>query len=204
MGAEGVCRVIAHRTFDTYQDYVYEQGGKARGRREHLLQHLAKNRESFARTFTKATPYLKRGSILCLGARTGAESLGATDAGFADSVGIDLHPVGPTVLQADWHQLPFPDASFANVYSNSLDHCLSLGKLTAQVQRVLVADGRFYVMATNRDGATLESWLHKGGNEALFWQTSDDLRDALCGVGFALTHGWRDGKWGHYVFRVAR
>lgn len=193
---------IAHRTFATYDEYVYKQGGKARGRRDHLLAHLAKNTESFARTFRRAMPHLKAGAVLCLGARTGAESIGAAQAGFAGSVGIDLHPVGPSVIQADWHNLPFPDASFANVYSNSLDHCLDLPKLAAQIQRVLATGGRFYLMATNRQGNTVESWLEKGGNEALYWQTSDELRDAICAVGFRTITSWRDGKWGHYVFGV--
>lgn len=196
--------MIAHRPFDDYAQYVYKQGGKARGRRDHLLAHVKGNTEGFARTFTRATRHLKPGAILCLGARTGAESIGAVQAGFAGSVGIDLHPVGPTVLQGDWHDLPFADASFPNVYCNSLDHCLYLDKLAAQVQRVLVPGGRFYVMATNRAGATLEAWqaAWSKSNEALYWQTSDDLRDAICALGFSVLASWRDGKWGHYVFET--
>jgi len=195
--------VIAHREFTDYADYVYKQGGKARGRREHLLAHVEKNTESFTRTFRTAKPFLKDGPILCLGARTGAESIGATRAGFTGSVGIDLHPVGATVLQGDWHDLQFPAASFANAYTNSLDHCLSLDRFAAQVQRVLVPDGRFYLMATNRP-KTLAAWLAEGGNEGLYWQSSDELRDALCALGFEVVKAWRDGKWGHYVFRVLR
>lgn len=194
--------MITYRTFKDYDEYVYKQGGKARGRREHLLKHLGKNTESFERTFRRVAPHLKAGPTLCLGARTGAESLGAVRAGFTGSVGIDLHPVGPTVLVGDWHDLSFPAASFANAYSNSLDHCLSLEKLTAQVQRVLVPDGRFYVMATNRAGATLDAWTAKGGNEGLYWQSSDELRDAICGYRFTVTKQWHDGKWGHYVLKV--
>lgn len=194
--------MIARRAFDNYEEYVYKQGGKARGRREHLLAHVRQNTEGFARTFRRAERWLKPGSILCLGARTGAESLGAVEAGFAGSVGIDLHPVGPTVLQGDWHNLAFPDGSFQNVYSNSLDHCLYLDQLAAQVQRVLVTGGRFYVMATNRADATVEAWMAKGGNEALYWQTSDELRDAIGELGFTVITSWRDGKWGHYVFGV--
>lgn len=194
--------MIAYRPFTNYDEYVYKQGGKARGRREHLLKHVVKNTESFERTFRRAAAYLKAGPVLCLGARTGAESLGAAAAGFTGSVGIDLHPVGPTVLQGDWHDLPFADGAFANAYCNSLDHCLSLEKMTAQVRRVLSRDGRFYVMATNRAGATLEAWLAKGGNEGLYWQTSDELRDALCDFGFTVTKAWRDGKWGHYVLAI--
>lgn len=195
---------IAHRTFDTYDEYVYKQGGKARGCREKLMKHLSRHIRSYQKTFSDAKPYLRAGAVLCLGARTGAESLGATAAGFAGSVGIDLHPVGPTVMKADWHDLPFQDASFANVYSNSLDHCLHLDRLTAQVTRVLVPKGRFYVMATNREGKTEQDWQAAGGNEALFWQTSDDLCKAICDLGFDVIKKWHTGKWGHYVLAVRR
>lgn len=195
---------LARREFTDYASYVFHQGGKARGNREVLLAHLPKQTDGYARIFGRATPCLKPGSVLCLGARTGAESLGAATAGFAGSVGIDLHPVGPTVLQGDWHDLQFADASFANVYTNSLDHCLYLDKFAAEVKRVLAPDGRFYLMATNRDGNTADAWRATWSNEALHWETSDQLRDALLVYGFEVTHSWRDGKWGHYVFRVTR
>lgn len=195
--------MIAHRAFADYERYVWLQGGKARARSEFLLAHLPKKTGVFARTFRMAAPHLKSGAIRCLGARTGAESLGAVAAGFAGSVGIDLHPVGPTVQRGDWHDLQFPAASFANVYTNSLDHCLYLDKVAAEVQRVLVADGRFYVMATNRT-TTLEVWQVGHKNEGLFWETSDQLAEAICGYGFRIEHAWRDGKWGHYVFGVSK
>ncbi len=192
---------LATRPFDNYDEYVYKQGGKARGRRDELLAHLKKNTQGFEKTFRRASKHLRPGSVLCLGARTGAESIGATQAGFKGSVGIDLHPVGETVLQGDWHDLQFPDASFDNAYSNSLDHCLYLDRLAAGVRRVLKPHGRFYVMATNRDGATFEKWKESWGkaNEALFWQTSDELRDALLVLGFTFKAEWRDGKWGHHI-----
>lgn len=197
--------MIAHRTFTNYEEYVYKQGGKARGCREKLMKHLDRHIESYGRTFTEAKKYLASGPVLCLGARTGAESLGAVLAGFVGSVGIDLHPVGPTVLKGDWHALEFADASFANVYCNSLDHCLDLEKLTSEVKRVLRPDGRFYVMATNRDGHDLEQWrTQTKHNEALYWQTSDDLADAICALGFVQKKTWRTGKWGHHVLAVQR
>ncbi len=195
--------MLAHRTFINYDDYVRLQGGKARGRRQFLLDHLEKNTGNFARIFRKVAPHLKAGPVLCLGARSGAESLGAERAGFAGSVGIDLHPVGPTVLRGDWHDLQFPDASFANAYTNSLDHCLHLDRFAAEVKRVLEPGGRFYLMATNRQ-TPVERW--KGsrgkGNEAMHWTTSDDLAEAFYGFGFTGKYSWFDGKWGHYVFGV--
>lgn len=193
---------LARREFTDYAHYVHEQGGKARWRRDFLLEHLPRSIRSFERTFRAASEHLTAGPVLCLGARTGAESLGAVQAGFPGSVGIDLHPVGPTVLQGDWHDLPLPDGSFANAFTNSLDHCLYLDKFAAQVQRVLQPGGRFYLMATNRPEQTEESWREKWSNEALFWQTSDQLRDAICSYGFEVTRQWRTGKWGHYVFKV--
>ena len=196
--------MIANRPFETYAEYVYKQGGKARGRRDHLLAHVEKNTEGFRRTFVRAAPHLKPGSILCLGARTGAESIGAEQAGFRGSIGIDLHPVGPSVLKGDWHDLQFKDAIFDNVYSNSLDHCLYLDRLCVGVKRVLKPSGRLYVMATNRE-QSLEQWqaAWPKANEGLFWSTSDDLRDAICEQGFVTLAQWRDGKWGHYVLGVA-
>jgi SAM-dependent methyltransferase len=194
--------VIATRTFPSYDDYIARQGGKAVRLREKLLRHLPNQTRSFAQIFRDAAPYLLAGPVLCLGARTGAESLGAVEAGFPGSVGIDLHPVGPTVIRGDWHQIPFPDRSFANVYSNSLDHCLHLDRLAAEVQRVLIHGGRFYVMATNREKSLAEWQADTGGNEGLYWQTSDDLCEAICGLGFLQIHGWRDGKWGHDVLQV--
>lgn len=193
--------MIAHRTFETYEEYVYKQGGKARGKRDELLADMPRHIRGFEKTFREAKLHLKAGPVLCLGARTGAESLGAEQAGFKGSVGVDLHPVGPTVQQADWHDLQF-GPKFSNVYSNSLDHCLHLDRMTDGVKRALVPDGRFYVMGTNRDGNTLEGWLAKGGNEALYWQTSDDLCEAICALGFTKVTSWRTGKWGHYVLKV--
>lgn len=195
--------MIAQRAFPDYAQYVYLQGGKARARSGFLLAHLPKNIQRYDRIFRHAATHLTPGSVLCLGARTGAESLGAVAAGFPNSVGIDLHPVGPTVLQGDWHDLTFFDHTFANVYTNSLDHCCYLDKLAGEVKRMLVKGGRFYVMATNRT-TTLEAWQATNDREGLYWDTSDQLRDAICGHGFTVTAEWRDGKWGHYVFGVAK
>jgi SAM-dependent methyltransferase len=197
---------IAHREFQTYAEYVYHQGGKARGNRDELLSHLQKKTDGFAKIFRVAAQHLKPGSVLCLGARTGAESIGAERAGFVGSVGVDLHPVGPTVLQGDWHSLPqFADGSFDNAYCNSLDHCLYLDKFAAEVKRILRPDGRLYLMATNREGNSVESWRQKWSksNEALYWQTSDDLCDAVCAYGFERVAHWRAGKWGNDVLRVS-
>lgn len=194
--------MIAHRPFKDYETYKYRQGGKARNSSAKLMRHLDRNIRSYTRLFENAKPHLKDGPVLCLGARTGAESIGAARAGFAGSVGIDLHPAGPTVIEADWHELPFRDGIFANAYCNSLDHCFDLERMALQVRRVLGKGGRFYVMATNRPGKTAEKWLSNSSNEALYWDSSADLSEAICAYGYTEIHAWRKGKWGNHILRV--
>lgn len=196
--------MIAHRPFADYDTYVYRQGGKARNSAAKLLRHMDRNTERFTHLFRNASPHLRPGPVLCLGARTGAESLGATAAGFKGSIGIDLHPAGPTVLRGDWHALEFPDGSFANAYTNSLDHCLHLNRMASELRRVLRLEGRFYLMATNRPGKSAETWLTNSSNEALYWDTSQDLADAICRFGFTQVHAWRKGKWGNHILQVTK
>lgn len=197
---------LTRREFKSYEDYVRLQGRKARRHRDRLLANLPKDIVRFQAAFQAAKRFLRPGPVLCLGARTGAEVIGATRVGFTGSVGVDLHPVGRDVIQADWHALPFPDASYPNVYTNSLDHCLDLDRLAAEVHRVLVPNGAFYVMASDKPGPGKNAayWLARGGNhEALFWDDADDLCAALAARRFAPGAKWRTGVWGHYVLTRA-
>lgn len=194
--------MIAHRSFDSYDEYVHRQGGKARNSHDKLERQFPRQIRQFTQIFRNSSADLKPGSVLCLGARTGAESQGAEAAGFAGSVGVDLHPAGESVIQGDWHNLPFADGSFVNAFSNSLDHCLHLDKLAAEVRRVLKPNGRFYVMATNRPNKSAEKWLAITSNEALYWDTSADLSAAICALGFTEIKSWRKGKWGNHILQV--
>lgn len=198
---------ITRRMFRSYEEYVWLQGLKARDLPAALLAGLPRSIQGFEKVFRTARPFLQRGPVLCLGARTGAEAIAAVNVGFQGSVGIDLHPVGPGVLQADWHALPFPDASFANVFTNSLDHCLYLDKVTAEIRRVLIPAGALYVMASDKGQKTEETaaaWAVAPGNEALYWTHSDELCDAVMAYGFERVTAWRTGKWGAYILRPQR
>src|SRR3990167_4617101 len=198
---------LTHRAFASYEEYVRLQGGKARRQRTALLAGLPQSIKRFEQIFRAARVFLHPGPVRCLGARTGAEAIAAVKIGFAGSVGIDLHPVGPGVVQADWHALPFPDASFANVFTNSLDHCLYLDKVTAEISRVLQPAGVLYLMASDKGRkteATAAAWAVAAGNEALYWRHSDELCEAVMGYGFELVTAWRTGSWGAYILRPRR
>lgn len=196
--------MIVRRSFASYDAYVYAQGGKARGNRAELLRKLPKQTAGFRELFHTAKPHLKAGPMLCLGARTGAEMIAAEEAGFHGSVGIDLHPVGKGVRQGDWHSMPeFDDGSFANVYTNSFDHCLMLERACDEVRRVLEPGGRFYLMASDKgvkNAERVKEWqASQKHNEAIFWSHSDDLCDAVLLLGFRQRRAWRVGGWGHYI-----
>lgn len=195
--------MIQHRIYETYEDYVWNQGAKARHSREDLIARRGAKSEYFTRVFEQAKPYLHQGRpVLCLGARTGAEIIGAERAGFTGSTGIDLHPLAENVQQGDWHAMTFGDASFANVYSNSLDHCLSLDRLIAEIRRVLTADGVFYLMASDREtNKTVDSWLAKPNTEALYWQCANDLAKSIVGYGFKCKRTWTQAAWSHFILR---
>lgn len=194
---------LVSRAYPSYAEYSRLQGRKASRKRGALLANLAADTARFEQVFRAAKARLAPGPVLCLGARTGAESIAAARAGYAGSVGIDLHPVGPTVMQADWHELPFANAAFPNAYTNSLDHCLYLDRLAAEVLRVLTPGGRFYVMASDKPGPgkNAKAWLANATNthEALFWDCADELFQALTAYGFAPLTTWRTGVWSHCI-----
>lgn len=198
--------MIKHRPTEDYADYVHRQGGKARNKRKELLASVAGNVAGFDLVFSgPARTHLLKGAVLCLGARTGAEVLAALRQGFKDSQGIDLHPVSDMVTRGDWHAIPFPDSSFPNVFSNSLDHCQSIDKLCAEVRRVLQPGGRFFFMATDRIPAkSYDEWLARCPGEFLFWDHSSHLRDGIAERGFDSVASWRSGKWGCYVLKAAK
>lgn len=194
--------MIKHQTFKDYETYTKVQGGKAIYMREKLIGAIPSASRAFSRIFNQAKPYMNHGTILCLGARSGAEVLGAGVAGFVHPVGIDLHPVGDNVLKADWHDMPFLNKSFANVFTNSLDHCFDFDKLINEIKRVLVDNGVFFFYAPDKQGfEDLEERMSHGGNEAMYWQKSTDIVHRLNEAGFNLIHSWKNGKNSFYIMK---
>lgn len=196
---------ILRREFESYEAYVKAQGRKATFQRRELLSKLSKSVLDFQRVFIAAAAFLNDGPVLCLGARTGAESAAAQNCGYKGSIGVDLHPVGPGVRKGDWHSMPeFADGSFPNVFTNSFDHCLYLDRAVAEIRRVLRPGGVFYLMASDKgtkDAKRERSWLKEPKHcEALYWSQADELRDAVLALGgFRLKGQRRDGQWSHYA-----
>lgn len=75
-------------------------------------------------------------SVLCLGARSGAEIEAFEEVGCRP-VGIDLEPMGPGVIYGDFHRVPFEDRSFDVAYTNSLDHVYDEHRFLQEIARVV-------------------------------------------------------------------
>ena len=193
--------MIIQRQVDDYQQYIYDQGRKARDQAEKLVGSKDKRIRQFISVFDKIKPHMKPGGVLCLGARTGCEVEAAIIAGFTGSIGIDLHPLHPDVIEADWHKMPFGSGIFMNIFTNSLDHCADFYLLADEIRRVLAPGGRFVFSATDRSTMRAEGWVKKPNNEYLFWANPDELSDKFQAYGFAPKHREAIGRNVVYVMR---
>lgn len=78
---------------------------------------------------------------LCIGARVGQEVAALKRVGVSDSVGIDLVPYPPLVIEGDFHSQPFDDGEFDFEFSNVFDHALYPEKFVSEIERTLKAGG---------------------------------------------------------------
>lgn len=197
---------IRYKKFADYAAYVKKQGGKISFALENILAKCEARIKGFKKIFIEYQHDLVPGKILCLGARTGCEVQAARQAGFKGSIGIDLHPVGDLVVKGDWHDIPFPDNSFHNVYCNSLDHCMDIEKLVNEIKRVLVSDGIFFFMTMNKQAlstviGSIEDRMTSRAYDSMFWDTENDIIDAFISSGFVLKKTRQDTKWFYCLLR---
>jgi len=183
--------VIERRRGFSYEKYVEKQGNKIHNpeKREQLLRRTEHRQRTFQRVFTRIKDHLRSGRVLCLGARTGCEIIGARRAGFKDSQGIDLHPVGDLTIQGDWHDIPFENSSFENVFTNSIDHCYDLQKMIHEIRRVLKPKGRVCLLLSRKqmlhNKKDKEKYM-RGSQNFLFWEDALDLASVFQEQGFQL------------------
>lgn len=132
-----------------------------------------------------ALPFDLRGrNVLCLAARQGTEVRAFIDHG-AFAVGIDLKPLPASrhVLNGDFHELQFADASVDVVFTNSLDHAFDLERILGEVRRVLKPEAHFVVEANVEAD---EGGAAAGPYESMVWKSADDLLERLEAEGFRL------------------
>lgn len=129
-------------------------------------------------------PLAPHSSVLCLGARMGAEVRAFRALGHF-AVGLDIAP-GPQnehVHYGDFHRLPYPDACADAVYSNSLDHALEPDVFIAEAARVLKVGGTLVleVPPGTYDGFKPDPWA------VYVWERNIDVVARVIPHGFELT-----------------
>ncbi|XP_050375121.1 uncharacterized protein LOC126792703 [Argentina anserina] len=78
---------------------------------------------------------------LSIGARVGQEVAALRRVGVADSIGMDLVPCPPLVVEGDFHNQPFQNDTFDFEFSNVFDHALYPRKFVAEIERTLRPGG---------------------------------------------------------------
>jgi SAM-dependent methyltransferase len=195
---------FAQRRYRSYDEYVSHQASKLDNIVERLRETESEDFEEFQRRFAGCAPLEPARTVLCLGARLGTEVRALHALGHF-AVGIDLNPGvdNPYVLPGDFHNLVFPDGSVDAIYTNALDHVFDLGKLLAEVARLLRPGGLFVADVI----AGFEEGFVPGEFEATHWRSTEALLKRIEDLsGFTLIeqrdlgHTRRD-LWHQAVFR---
>jgi SAM-dependent methyltransferase len=168
---------LARRAYPSYELYAEHQKAKL-GTKQ--LKNYDPRLVEALRPRLSALGLKPASTVLCLGARSGAECRAFVDLGHF-AIGIDLNP-GPEnryVVTGDFHALQFADRSVDAIYTNALDHAFDLGRLLAEARRVLKPDGLLIadLVDPERRGP--------GDFEATWWNSIDAVVDEIGKAGFA-------------------
>jgi len=131
---------MKRRKYPSYQAYLKHQVSKTADRRvrRRVRGFWDRDRGNFRTAFHLLDGVARKGGRgICLGARLGCEVEVLRGLEYANSIGIDLVACPPLVVEGDFHDIPFGDGEFDFAFSNSVDHVFDLGKLAAEISRVL-------------------------------------------------------------------
>ncbi|ESW30140.1 hypothetical protein PHAVU_002G128200 [Phaseolus vulgaris] len=133
--------------YSSYQSYIQRQLNKTlnpRLRKIWTTRDWDRKIPVFARFFNdlRDKNLLRNTSkALCIGARVGQEVEALRRIGVADSVGMDLVPYPPLVVEGDFHNQPFRNDTFDFEFSNVFDHALYPQRFVAEIERTLKPEG---------------------------------------------------------------
>jgi len=172
---------LHRRKYKNYQQYVTHQREKLSKKYDHYRQKSEKRVNSFIQRLAPVSPRIPGKKVLCLAARLGEEVIAFRRLGHSKSVGIDLNP-GPNnkyVIEGDFHDIPFEQATFDAVYCNCLDHAWDLRKVSNESARVLKSEGVLVLdipFAELHDKRKYRRHLKKTDKyEAMMWDSLDDV-----------------------------
>ena len=140
------------RVYKNYDEYVSHQKEKTEdpARRMRLQKAFDMRKNYFLMRFSGIGRLVngvfsnRDKSIICLGARMGEEVVAFKEMGFEHTIGVDLVPNPPHVVEADFHNLQYDDESVDIFYTNALDHSWNPTEMFVEVCRCLKPGGYFF------------------------------------------------------------
>jgi SAM-dependent methyltransferase len=171
---------LQHRAYPSYEAYAEHQKSKL-GTKKNMAGYDLEFSEVLSRRLVRL-PKAPGGSVLCLGARSGAECAAFIKLGYF-AVGIDLNPgeANRYVVVGDFHDLQYADRSVDLVFTNALDHAFDLDAIITEVDRVLKDDGYFIAEIVD------PSARRRGDYEAAWWSSIDDVVGVVERAGFLVS-----------------
>jgi hypothetical protein len=174
---------LDRKTYPSYDAYVKEQKSKLEnGLPFDLEKYDTEYRKALKDRLEKLDGWGWRGlSVLCLGARTGAEVKAFVDLGcFA--VGVDLNPgkENKYVVTGDFHKLQYADNSVDCAFTNCFDHVYRPRMFLGEVTRILRPNGSFIIELEGPKDKDSDKWA------SLHWNNLDDLCSLFAEFGLKL------------------
>lgn len=181
--------MITYREYPDHAAYVAHQASKLNPRSALALSQ-GSYINAFTREFTAIASFVKPvaqwgGAALCLGARRGSEVLALRQLGIEHAWGVDVQP-GPraagsfavpglvgVVIPGDFMNLPFLDGVFRLLYTNSVDHVISLSGFAAECARV-AASAAVFIIRLAKVNPPMGRW------EACAWDDWSEVITRLC------------------------
>ncbi|XP_071709335.1 uncharacterized protein [Rutidosis leptorrhynchoides] len=139
--------IVIRSGYTSYDNYIQHQLRKTNNPKLRKIW-TTRDWDRKIRVFTQFFMDLKHKNLLsnsskalCVGARVGQEVEALKRVGVWDSIGLDLVPYPPLVIQGDFHSQPFDKETFDFEFSNVFDHALYPKKFVGEIQRTLKAGG---------------------------------------------------------------
>lgn len=178
------------RLYADYPTYIEHQKSKLQDGLDDFLKSYHVNYRRLLRERLEVHEEVRPGSsVLCLGARSGAECEAFAALGcFA--IGVDLLPTEASrwVVTGDFHSLQFPDDCVEIIFTNAVDHAFDFAQFLSEIERVLKPDGLLIVEASagEQDFHLVNNGLHPQEHEAVYWEHVDDVVALIHRVSFEL------------------
>lgn len=173
---------LLRKEYANYEEYLTHQASKL-GIIKWLKTYHGEFRDVLKDRARELVGMRPGATVLCLGARTGAECEAFTQLG-ALAIGVDLNTgeKNKWVVTGDFHELQFADGVFDFTYTNALDHAMDLTKLLSEIRRVLKPGGVFNAEIVL--GSKDEGGRDPGAYESLWWDRVESIIGAVEKGGF--------------------